>query len=121
MTKDVHSPRCFMTKYALPINLESLTIETQAAKALGLEHAQAYQSGQPYHHICIDNFLPMPVIEKVRADVASLPDSERSFDAAEEKLKSQYNPDRLPDYSRHLFQTFNTLLKNPVLDAGSGT
>ena len=50
----------------------------------------------------------MEVIEKVRSDLNSLPDADRSFDAAEEKLKSQYNPDRLPEYSRHLFQTFNS-------------
>ena len=33
---------------------------------------------------------------------------EMSFDAAEEKLKSQYSPDRLPAYTRHLFQAFNS-------------
>lgn len=97
-----------MTTYALPINPDDLTLDTAAAKTLGQQHAEKYQSGEPYHHICIDNFLPMPVIEKVRADLDSLPEAERSFDAAEEKLKAQYNPDRLPEYSRHLFQAFNS-------------
>ena len=50
----------------------------------------------------------MQVIEKVRADLDSLPNSERSFDADQERFKSQYNPDRLPEYSRHLFQAFNS-------------
>lgn len=94
--------------HILPLDPEALTLETAAAKELGAQYAERYQSGAPYHHICIDDFLPMQVIEKVRADLDSLPESERSFDAAQERFKSQYNPDRLPEYSRHLFQTFNS-------------
>jgi Rps23 Pro-64 3,4-dihydroxylase Tpa1-like proline 4-hydroxylase len=91
-----------------PIDHEHLTIDTAIAKAIGADHAATYQSGEPYNHICMDNFLPMEIVEQVRADLANLPDSERSFDAAEEKLKSQFSPDRLPDYTRHLFQAFNS-------------
>lgn len=97
-----------MTDPVFQIDPESLTIETSVAKEIGTRYAEAYQTAKPYHHTCIDNFLPMKVIENVRADLAGLPDAERSFDAAEEKLKSQYNPDRLPDYSRHLFYSFNS-------------
>ena len=93
---------------AFPLDPEALLIDTKRAKEIGASYADTYQSGSPYHHICIDNFLPMEVIEKVRADLDSLPEAERAFDAAEEKLKSQYNPDRLPEYSRHLFQAFNS-------------
>lgn len=87
---------------------KELTIDTATAKEIGAKYAEKYQSAEPYHHICLDNFLPMEIIEGVRADLASLPDAEMSFDAAEEKLKSQYSPDRLPAYSRHLFQAFNS-------------
>lgn len=87
---------------------ETLTIDTKTAKEIGAGFGEKYQSAEPYNHICIDNFLPMQIIEKVRADLDSLPEAQQSFDAAEEKLKSQYNPDRLPDYSRHLFQAFNS-------------
>ena len=97
-----------MTSPILPMDPEQLTIDTAVAKALGAQYAEKYQSGQPYHHVCIDNFLPMDIIEKVRADLASLPEAERSFDAAQERFKSQFNPDRLPEYSRHLFQAFNS-------------
>ncbi|MEM9231918.1 MAG: 2OG-Fe(II) oxygenase [Pseudomonadota bacterium] len=97
-----------MSTSILPIDSDHLTIDTSAAKALGDHYAEQYQSGKPYHHICIDNFLPMDVIDQVRTDLSSLPEAARSFNAAEEKLKSQYNPDRLPDYSRHLFQAFNS-------------
>lgn len=97
-----------MTETVLPIDPKSLLISTKEARALGAQHAQQYQSAKPYHHICIDNFLPMSVLQQVRADLATLPDAERGFDAAEEKLKSQYDPNRLPDYSRHLFNAFNS-------------
>jgi Rps23 Pro-64 3,4-dihydroxylase Tpa1-like proline 4-hydroxylase len=86
---------------------ENLTARTAETKALGASYAEKYQSAKPYPHICIDNFLPMDIIEKVRADLPNLPEAQRSFESAQEKLKSQYNPDRMPDFTRHLFQAFN--------------
>jgi Rps23 Pro-64 3,4-dihydroxylase Tpa1-like proline 4-hydroxylase len=97
-----------MADPVIPIDPKSLTLDTATAKSIGAQFAEKYQSGKPYHHICIDNFLPMEVIEKVRADLVEMPEPVTSFDAAQERLKSQYNPDRLPDYSRHLFQAFNS-------------
>ncbi|MEM0947206.1 MAG: 2OG-Fe(II) oxygenase [Pseudomonadota bacterium] len=86
---------------------ETLNVDTKTAKSLGVSKAQAYQSGEPFHHICIDDFLPMAVIERVRTDINSLPEAELSLDMAQEKLKSNYNPDRLPEYTRHVFQALN--------------
>ncbi|MDA8586933.1 2OG-Fe(II) oxygenase [Rhodobacteraceae bacterium] len=91
-----------------PIDPNQLALETSSAKTFGAEYAETYQGAAPYHHICIDDFLPMEIITQVRADLDSLPDAERSFDAADEKLKSQYNPDRLPQFSRNLFYAFNS-------------
>ena len=91
----------------MPIDPEHLTLDHKTAQALGTEKADAYQSAEPYHHICIDDFLPMEILERVRTDIVSLPEGQ-SFDAAAEKFKTQYLPDRLPDYTRHLFQTFNS-------------
>ena len=54
-----------MASFAYPIDPENLTTETAAAKQLGQDHAEAYQSGQPYHHICIDDFLPPAIIDTV--------------------------------------------------------
>lgn len=92
----------------LPIDPKSLTLDSKAAKDLGAGYADTYQSGKPYHHICIDNFLPMDVVHKVREDLASLPDAQRQFESDQERFKSQYLPDRLPEYSRGLFHTFNS-------------
>lgn len=91
----------------MPFDPEHLTLDPAAAKTLGEEKAAQYQSGEPYHHICIDDFLPMEIIEKVRDDIQEMPEG-KSFDAPAEKLKTQYSPDRLPDYTRHLFQAFNS-------------
>ena len=97
-----------MTAPVLPIDPTELTLDTATAKKLGAAFAEKYQSGKPYHYIGIDNFLPMEIIEGIRADLEKLPQSERMFDADQERFKSQHNPDRLPEYSRHLFQTFNS-------------
>ena len=93
---------------AYPIDPTSLLLENAKAKELGSGYANRYQSAEPYNHICIDNFLPMDVIEGVRKDLREMPEADRAFDAAEEKFKSQYMPDRLPDFTRHLFQSFNS-------------
>lgn len=95
-----------MTVFAL--DPEELTIDLGDASEIGKTFAEQYQSGEPYPHICIDDFLPIEVIQKVRADIELLPSAQQSFDAEAEKLKSQYSPDRLPAYSRHLFQAFNS-------------
>ena len=97
-----------MTSPVISIDPEALILETEAAKATGKRYAEQYQSGQPYHHICLDHFLPLEIIEKVRTDLESMPEPEGSFDAAQERFKSQYSPDRLPDFTRHLFQAFNS-------------
>jgi Rps23 Pro-64 3,4-dihydroxylase Tpa1-like proline 4-hydroxylase len=90
-----------------PLDPASLLIDTDTVRAIGARYAQAYQQGTPYHHICIDNFLPTDVIEHVRADLKQLPDAEASFSRAQENLKSSYNPERLPEYTRNLFHVFN--------------
>ena len=97
-----------MTSSILPFDTNALKLETAHAKAVGEKYAEQYQSGKPYHHICLDNFLPIEIIEKVRTELETMPEAERSFDAAQERYKSQYSPDRLPDYTRRLFQAFNS-------------
>jgi Rps23 Pro-64 3,4-dihydroxylase Tpa1-like proline 4-hydroxylase len=97
-----------MSEVFYPIDVESLLIETDIARSAGKTRAEAYQMAKPYPHICIDNFLPLTVLEKVKADLDSLPVPEASFARAQENLKTAYNPDRLPTYSRALFHAFNS-------------
>lgn len=94
-----------MAQYDLdPVDL---TIDMAAARKLGEANAAAYQSAEPYNYGCIDGFLPEKVLRKVQTDIASLPESEGAFDRAQERLKTSYNPEKLPAYTRALFHAFN--------------
>ncbi|MEL6420328.1 MAG: 2OG-Fe(II) oxygenase [Pseudomonadota bacterium] len=96
-----------MTDVIYPLSVDDLSIETEVTRKAGAVFAEAYQSAEPYNHICIDNFLPPDVLERVRADLATLPEAVDSYDRAQEKLKSSYNPERLPFYTKSLFHAFN--------------
>ena len=90
-----------------PLDPETLSIDTDLTRAAGQARAEAYQSAEPYDHICVDNFLPASILERVRADIASLPAAEASFQSARENLKSSYNPELLPFFTKSLFHAFN--------------
>lgn len=91
-----------------PLDPDTLLIGNDTAKAAGAAKAEAYQSAEPYHHICIDNFLPEDIMERVMADLATMPDPEISFSRAQENLKSAYIPERLPTFTKNLFYAFNS-------------
>ena len=91
-----------------PIDPDTLSTEAGQAREAAKSFAEAYQSAGPYNHICIDNFLPVPVLRRVLQDIESLPEPEDSFSRAQENLKTQYIPERLPEYSRNLFYAFNS-------------
>lgn len=95
-----------MTAY-YTIDPDTLLIENDVAKAAGAAKAEAYQSAEPYHHGCIDNFLPEGVLDRVLEELDTLPEAETSFARAQENLKSSYIPERLPSYTRNLFYAFN--------------
>lgn len=91
-----------------PLDPDDLTLDTKTAREVAENYSERYQSAAPYNHICIDDFLPPEILERVRADIATLPDAERSFDRAQERLKSSYIPERLPKYTRDLFYALNS-------------
>lgn len=90
-----------------PLDPETLSIPQQRAKEIGATLAAEYQAQAPYHYTSVDNFLPLEVLEKVRAEVMALPDQDPEFSSGNEKLKTSYNPDRLPPYTRSVFQALN--------------
>lgn len=96
-----------MSSPVYPLDIATFSIENETSRALGRERAAAYQSASPYNHICIDNFLPEAILERVLADLRDLPEAEDSFNRAQEKLKYSYNPERLPFYTKSLFHAFN--------------
>lgn len=96
-----------MSTAIYPIDVDELTIDTETARVAARPYAEAYQSAKPYHHGCIDNFLPEQVIERVREDLASMPEPDHSFDRAQERFKTTFIPERLPAYTRNLFYALN--------------
>jgi len=96
-----------MASATYPIDPDDFSIDVETARAAAEPYASAYQSAKPYNHICIDGFLPEAVLERVRADIAALPAPERSFDREQERLKTSYNPERLPLYTKTLFHALN--------------
>ena len=57
-----------MSSPLLPVDVETLTLDTETAREAARKHAEAYQAALPYPHICIDNFLTAPPYQWVRGD-----------------------------------------------------
>ena len=95
-----------MTVYDL--DPEKLNIDVEAAITAGKTYAEKYQSASPYHHICIDDFLPLEIAEKVRAEALSVGEKAPENLSPQEHLKTSYNPDSLPLYTRAVFNALNS-------------
>jgi Rps23 Pro-64 3,4-dihydroxylase Tpa1-like proline 4-hydroxylase len=97
-----------MSDAVYPIDPESVLISADDARNAARAYAEEYQSAQPYGHICIDNFLPVPVVDHVLSDLQTMPERESEFSRAQENRKYSYIPERLPSYTRNLFYAFNS-------------
>lgn len=62
--------------------------------AEGRRLAASYQSATPFPHIVIDDFLPTDLLRQVVAEFPSRDGIDR-FDRPQERLKYQYNPNRI--------------------------
>jgi len=91
-----------------PIDVETLLTDVDGARSMARQYAAAYQAASPYPHICIDNFLPDAVLERVLADLRNRPEKETSFARAQENKKVSYVPERLPAYTKNLFYALNS-------------
>ncbi|MDB6178596.1 2OG-Fe(II) oxygenase [Paracoccus sp. Z330] len=97
-----------MTGPTYPMDPDTYLADNKKAAEIGGKFAEEYQSGQPYNHICIDNFLDEKLIDQVKADLMVLPEAETSFNRAQERLKTSYVPERLPKGTRDLFYALNS-------------
>lgn len=78
-------------------------------KNLGLDLAPAYQAGDPFPHIVIDDFLPAAVAEYCLAHFPrDLDPDGREFDRDQERFKRSYQPDYMEPRLRSLFYAFNS-------------
>ena len=97
-----------MNAAVYPLDAESLVADVKAAEDLGKSFADKYQSGKPYHDICVDNFLPVSVVEKVREEALTMRKKDAENASLQEKNKASYHADLLPSYSRAALGALNS-------------
>lgn len=97
-----------MTDVVYPLDGASLYLPPKIAAEIGQRYAEQYQSAKPYHYIAIDNFLPVDIAEKVRQEALSIDEKPAENSSPQEHLKSSYNPDVLPHYTRLVFNALNS-------------
>jgi Rps23 Pro-64 3,4-dihydroxylase Tpa1-like proline 4-hydroxylase len=98
-----------VTKAVLPFDVDTLALDKTEAARIGAEKAAEYQSGKPFHYIGIDDFIPLPILEKVRQEALAQLRLEAQHASDQEKLKAAYNPDDLPIYTKAVFAALNSL------------
>jgi Rps23 Pro-64 3,4-dihydroxylase Tpa1-like proline 4-hydroxylase len=104
----------------LPIDAETLSLEHETAKLLGASLADDYQSKTPYHYTCVDAFLPPEILSRVRKEALTMEEKSPENSSANEKLKTSYNPDRMPPYSKAVFHALNSRAFIQFLEKMSG-
>ncbi len=83
--------------------------DVDALKDKGLELAEKHNSAKPFPHTVIDDFLPKKVLDRCLDDFPKDVDPDgASFDRAQERLKSSFNPDYLSPHLRSLFYSFGS-------------
>ncbi|MEO1253120.1 MAG: 2OG-Fe(II) oxygenase [Pseudomonadota bacterium] len=75
----------------------------------GRELSARYASASPFPHIVIDDFCTPDILEQCLALFPAEPDPDSiSFDRAQERLKTSFNPDHLPAPVRSFFYSLNS-------------
>ncbi len=97
-----------MSITVLPLDPENLLLPIEAARLAGREAAETYRARKPYPYGCFDNFIDPSILDRVRQEIRTLPEAETFFNSPQEKLKSSYQPERLPFYTRSLFYALNS-------------
>ncbi len=90
------------------IDPELLKTDIKQAEEAGKGFAEEYQSGKPFHYISIDDFLPLEVVDRVRAEALAAGEKAPEHLSPQEHLKTSYNPDTLPLYTRSVFGALNS-------------
>lgn len=87
---------------------ENLFCDAKEAAKIGASFREQYDAAAPYPHICLDNFLAPQILQSVLQDLSVMPEPEESHDRAQERFKSSFNPEELPETTRNLFRFFNS-------------
>lgn len=97
-----------MSDHVIALDPETLIMDEEKLVQAGKDRAETYQSGEPYHYICIDDFLPPEVAQKVREEALAMGEKRPEHESPREHLKTSYNPDTMPLYSRAVFNALNS-------------
>lgn len=98
-----------MGAYAFDLDPETLSMAPGAGAEAGRAHAATYQSRTPFHYIGIDDFLPLPIVERVREEALAQRRKDAENESAQQHLKASYNPEVLPTYTKAVFHALNSL------------
>lgn len=80
-----------------------------ALREKGRELQEKYVSNDPFPHIVIDNFVTPSVLDMCLEEFPNKPDPDsQSFDRAQERYKTSYNPDYLSPRARSFFYSLNS-------------
>jgi hypothetical protein len=80
----------------------------EGTKTKGLDLAEAYRTSDPFPHVVIDDFLPPALLDMCLEDFPQAPDPDsQSFNRAQERYKTSYNPDYLSPRARAFFYSLN--------------
>ena len=97
-----------MENCVYPLDPETLSITHQQAKEIGKALASQYQGKDPYDYCCFDNFLPQEILDRVREEALSMGMKAPEYSSGNEHLKTSFNPDRLPTYTKAVFHALNS-------------
>ena len=78
----------------LPSNSSDETLfDYETVKDVGVELTSKYQSGDPFPHIAIENFLSDELVELCLKRFPNTPDPDsQSYDRNQERFKTSYHP-----------------------------
>jgi len=96
----------------LPLDPDTLLLSPAEARAAATPHSETFRGRKPFPYGGYDDFLAPEILERVKDELKVLPEVETSFDRPQERLKTSYIPERLPEYTRRLFYALNS---RPVL------
>jgi Rps23 Pro-64 3,4-dihydroxylase Tpa1-like proline 4-hydroxylase len=103
-----------------PLDPETLTISSKLAKEIGAKLAPSYQGKAPYDYGCFDSFLPPEIVTRVREEALAMGTKKSEHESGNEHLKTSFNPDRLPTYTKAVFHALNSRAFIQFLEQMSG-
>jgi len=91
------------------IDREHGQFDAKALKEKGLDLRDSYVNADPFPHIVIDDFLPASILDLCLEQFPASPDPDSmSFDRAQERYKTSFNPDHLAGPVRSFFYSLNS-------------